>query len=82
MRVSRLVLSITLSAVLWGVSCKRSDTPRDNTAARQAGRDAYHATQEIKRGAKQAAKEIRNAGKEMREGWNDAKRTDPARRDK
>jgi hypothetical protein len=40
------------------------------------GRDAYHASQEIKRGAKKAGKELQKAGKELREGWKEAKRED------
>jgi hypothetical protein len=80
MRASQIALACLLG--LGMVSCTRSDTPRrDDSAARQAGRDAYRATQEIKRGAKEAGKELRNAGKELREGWNDAKRNQPARRD-
>lgn len=59
------------------ISCTRHDEP----AARQAGREAYDASREIKHGAKTAAREIRDAGKEFREGWaerrKEAKEPDP-----
>jgi predicted small secreted protein len=56
-------------------SCSR-DTRRDEPAAREVGRDAYRASQEIKRDAKKAGKDLQKAGKELREGWNEAKRDD------
>ncbi len=51
-----------------------SSCSREDPGARQVGRDAYHATEQIKRGAKKAAKELREAGKEVRQGWNEARR--------
>ena len=73
MRISYITL--VLGAVLALSSCTREDTAhRDEPAARQAGREAYRATQDIKRGAKEAAEQVRNAGKELRQGWNEAKR--------
>ena len=60
-------------------SCGRG-THRDESSAREAGRDAYRASQEIKRGAKKAGQELQKAGKELREGWNEAKREDTRRR--
>ena len=59
------------------ISCTRQDQP----TARQAGRDAYDATREIKHDAKTAAQDLRKAGKEFREGWaerrKEAKDPDP-----
>ena len=68
-------LAFLVVAVSTLVSCGR-DTHRDQPAAREVGRDAYHASQEIKRDAKKAGKELQKAGKEIREGWNEAKRED------
>jgi hypothetical protein len=60
-------------------SCSRG-THRDEPAAREAGRDAYRASQELKRGAKKAGQELQKAGKELRQGWNEAKREDTRRK--
>ncbi|MCU1236676.1 MAG: hypothetical protein JWP63_4643 [Candidatus Solibacter sp.] len=54
-----------------------SSCNRDEPAARQVGRDAYRASQEVKQGAKKAGQELRSAGKEIREGWNEAKHENP-----
>ena len=63
-------ITIAIAAILSLCSCTRRDANRrDEPAARQAGRDAYEASQEIKHGAKEAAHELRQAGKEFREGW-------------
>ena len=63
MRTFTIALVLALGGGL--ISCTRHDQP----AARQAGREAYDATREIKHGAKTAAHELREAGKEFREGW-------------
>ncbi len=60
-------------------ACNRRDQ-RDDTGAHQVGREAYHASQEIKRGAKKAAQEIKKTGKEIREGWTEAKREDKGKK--
>ena len=60
-------------------SCSRG-THRDEPAAREVGRDAYRASQDIKRGAKKAGQELKEAGKDLREGWNEAKREDTRRK--
>jgi hypothetical protein len=65
-----------LAAGVAFTSCNR-DNHRDEPAARQVGRDAYRASQELKEGAKKAEQELRNAGKEVREGWNEAKKDSP-----
>jgi hypothetical protein len=58
-------IAIVLAFGCGLISCTRQDQP----SARQAGRDAYDATREVKQGAKKAAHEIREAGKDFREGW-------------
>ena len=63
MRTSIIALVLTCGVGL--TSCTRRDEP----AARQVGREAYDASQEIKHGAKTAARELKEAGKEFREGW-------------
>jgi hypothetical protein len=55
------------------VSCSRRD---DQPVARQAGRDAYRASQELKEGARNAERDMRKAGKQFREGWNEGKHVD------
>jgi len=59
-------------------SCSQSYDRQPDT--RQAGREAYRASQELKKDAKRAAQDLRNAGKNFREGWNDAQREDRTRR--
>ena len=71
-----------LLAGLSLVSCTRRDTVRrEEPSAREAGREAYRATQDLKRGAKKAAQELRDAGKEMKQGWNEAKRADQRKKE-
>jgi hypothetical protein len=65
-----------LAAGLIFTSCNRDDH-KNEPAAREVGRDAYRASQELKEGAKKAEKELRDAGKEVRQGWNEAKRHEP-----
>jgi hypothetical protein len=69
MRISHL--SLVLAAAVGLVSCNRTADHREEPVARQVGKEAYSASQDIKRGAKKAAKEIRKAGKEFREGWSE-----------
>lgn len=65
------------------VGCGRGDnSQRNGAAARQAGRDAYRASQTAKRDARDAAREVERAGKDFRQGWYEAKREDEARRRK
>jgi len=61
------VIALVLACGFGLISCARRDEP----AARQAGREAYDASREIKHGAKTAARELRDAGKEFREGWRE-----------
>ena len=68
-------IAIALAAGISVAGCTREDrVRRREPAAREVGREAYEASQEIKRGAKKAGRELRDAGKELREGWNEAKR--------
>jgi hypothetical protein len=72
MRFCGLLLTLTIGLTL--VSCNRDDH-RDESTARQAGRDAARAVDEAKRDVKHAEEDIRKAGKEAREGWNEEKRS-------
>jgi hypothetical protein len=69
-------LFIMLAAGMILASCNRDDR-RDNSAARQVGRDAYRAQEELKRGAKKVEQDVRKAGKDVREGWDEAKHESP-----
>ena len=70
--------------LLVGLGACNRDTSRDreDPAARQIGRDAYELKQNLKQGARKAAQELRRAGKEAHEGWNQAKQEDQSRRDR
>ena len=70
---------LLLVGMMAASSCSR-DKHRDEPAARQLGRDAYKASEEIKRGAKEAAQELRKAGKEIRKGWKEAKQDEAQRK--
>jgi hypothetical protein len=62
-------------------SCNIGDrSDRGDAAARQAGRDAYNASRDLKKDAQQAARELRNASKQFREGWSEAQQNDAHRR--
>ncbi len=74
MRTSCLALLFLLG--LGTVSCSRRDDRRNEPVARQAGREAARASQELKEGARNAARDMKNAGKQFREGWNEGKHTD------
>jgi type II secretory pathway pseudopilin PulG len=74
-------IAFVLAATLALISCNRSsETQRRDSTARQAGREAYRATQNIKKGAKETTEELRKAGRELRQGWEDAQREDKTRR--
>ena len=76
-----LCLAPVVVAGLFLTGCTRTEERHDDTAARQAGREAYRASEDVKHDAEKAAKELRNAGKEFREGWSEARHEDPPRRD-
>lgn len=74
MRISFLTLTICLGLALTG--CATSDDTsahRDHPAARQAGREAYRASEEVKHGAKEAERELRDATKDFQDGWREAR---------
>ena len=71
---------LLLFSSLAFTSC--SQTPRrDQPDAREAGREAYRASQKLKREAKDAANQLHDAEKEFRQGWGEASREDNSRRD-
>lgn len=56
---------------------RRTQEEKTDQAARQAGEDAYKAAAKAKELARQAAEEVKRAGREARDGWEDAKHSDP-----
>jgi hypothetical protein len=80
MRTPYLTAILALGIGLAG--CTRQDDRRADSAAHQAGRDAYQAGQAIKKGAKEAAHELREAGKNFKDGYSEAKHDDPKRPEK
>ncbi len=81
MRAACVGFSILLG--LGMISCGRDDrAAREHSAAREAGRQAYRASQEVKHGAKEAAHDLRSASKDFREGWSEAKHDEPTHRRK
>ncbi len=65
--------SFAVIVCLCGLAWVGCDNRHDDSAARQAGRDAYRASKEIKKGAKEAAHDLRSAGRQFREGWEQEK---------
>jgi hypothetical protein len=55
------------------VGCSREETRRDE---RELGKAAYKAKQESKAAAASADRELHQAGREARQGYNDAKQGD------
>jgi len=74
MRASRVTVLVLMGLGL--ISCDRRDRAHESPGAREAGREAYKASQEVKHEAREAGRELHNAGKEFRQGWNEAKHTD------
>ena len=56
-------------------------TPQEKTdqAAHQAGEEAYKLTQKTKEVTQDAVEKLKKTGREVRDGWEDAKHTDPDR---
>ena len=83
----RWILScIILSGLLIGAAAcdrpvntddRRTREEKTDQAAHQAGEDAYKAAARTKELARQAAEELKRAGREARDGWEDAKHSDP-----
>ena len=65
----RQALIVALAAALAMGGCSREDE-------RELGKAAYKAKQESKAAAARADRELRQAGHEARQGYNDAKRED------
>jgi hypothetical protein len=76
MRACGLLLMLAVGLIL--TSCGR-DAHREGSAARQIGKDAQRASEEIKHDAKKAEQALRKTGKEVRQGWNEATRGDDSR---
>jgi hypothetical protein len=75
--------SLIVAVALGFAACDRRDSARtDEPAARRAGKAAYNLKQDLKKDAREAADKLRKAGKEAREGWNDAKHEDQSGRKK
>ncbi len=73
-----LIALLFLGFVL--TSCNTADRSDPSDArARQAGREAYRASRNLKKDAQQAARELRNASKEFQEGWREAQQDDARR---
>jgi hypothetical protein len=79
----RLSHGTTILVVMAALAGCRSELPantnRDEPAARRVGQEAYKASQDLKRGARKAAKELKEAGRELRQGWSEEKARDRAR---
>jgi hypothetical protein len=66
------VLVAVFALVLGGCHRHERQQPDDRSAAHEAGREAYKLSQETKRLAKAAGRELRQASKEAHKGWVDA----------
>ena len=70
---SRQALIVALAAGLAIAGCSREDTRKGE---RELGKAAYKAKQESEAAAARADRELHQAGREARQGYNDAKRDD------
>lgn len=77
---------ITLSGLLIATAACDRPANTDDThtreektdqAAHQAGEDAYKAAAKAKELAREAKEKIEKVGREVRDGWEDAKHSDP-----
>ena len=71
MRTSLIGILVLAAETL--TSCNQT-ARRSEPNARQAGRDAYRATQNLKKDAKEAARQLHEAEEQFREGWSEASR--------
>jgi hypothetical protein len=70
-------ISLIVAVALGSAACSRQESGRtDEPAARRAGKAAYNLKQDLKKDAQEAADKLRKAGKDVREGWNEAKHED------
>src|SRR5579872_239957 len=85
--VMRLRIAVIAGLVVVGLAACDRNTPqesqrerdqtRDQTSderMRQAGRSAYDAAQKAQDAAQELSRQVERAGKEARQGWDDAKR--------
>ena len=76
-------ISLIFAVALGFVACNRPDSAHtDEPAARRAGKAAYNLNQDLKKDAREAAHKLRKAGKDVRDGWNEAKHEDQSGRKK
>lgn len=73
MSIMRLSMAALVCSIGLGLVSCTNDTSRRDDAARKAGREAYRASRNLKKDAKQAERELRSAGKQFRQGWDEAK---------
>lgn len=69
----RQALVVALAAALAIGGCSREDTRKNE---RDLGKAAYKAKQESEAAAARAERELRQAGHEARQGWDQAKHKD------
>lgn len=69
----RMTCITVMAAVFAMTGCNRDS---NEPAARQMGREAYKFKEKSKAAAKELGHELREASREAREGWNEAKRND------
>jgi hypothetical protein len=56
---------------------RRTQEEKTDQAAHQVGEDAYKAAVKAKELARQAAEDLKKAGREAHDGWEDAKHSGP-----
>ncbi len=77
MRISCIALVLAAGMAVTG--CNRDYRHQEGPAARQAGREAYRASQAAKQDAREAERDLQNASKDFRDGWNEAKHQEDTR---
>ena len=76
-------ISVIVAVALGLVACNSQESAHtDEPAARRAGKAAYTLKQDLKKDAREAADKLRKAGKDARDGWNEAKHEDQSGRKK
>jgi hypothetical protein len=68
-----------LALVIAFTACERDARYRHDESAREAGRQAYRTSQQIKRGAREAEQDLRDASREFKEGWEQARHDEESR---
>jgi membrane-associated HD superfamily phosphohydrolase len=61
------------------VDDRRAREEKTDQAAHKAGEEAYRAAQKTKELTREAVDKLKKAGREVRDGWEDAKHNDPDR---